>query len=139
MIKLYSYFEYIWNYWFSLKKPIRYLLVGGFNTLFSIALFAVCYNVFNEKIGYITILVGTHFISVLNSTATFQFFVFRSKNFVLNYARANVTYLAYLCVNAVLLKISKDVLDFDVIYSQIAITLILIVPFYFINKLFSFA
>ena len=134
-----SIFKIILNYWFSLKKPTRYLLVGGYNTLFSIVLFGVCLNAFNEKIGYIAILVGTHFISVLNSTAAFQLFVFRSKNFVLNYARANVTYLAYLCVNAVLLKISKEVLDFDVMYSQIAITLILIVPFYFINKLFSFA
>lgn len=125
--------------WFNIKQPVRYLLVGGYNTLFSIILFYILYHSFQNKFGYLTILVMNHLLSVLNSTINFHFFVFRAGNFFRNYIKTNITYTFYLIINAILLKVAKDILHFDVVISQIFITILLILPFYLIHKFFSFA
>lgn len=125
--------------WFGIRQSIRYLLVGGYNTLFSIILFAVLYKYFGTNVHYILLLAISHCVSVLNSTLNFNYFVFKSStHFVIKYLKTNVVYLLYFIINAILLKVMCNTLHMQVIYSQIVIVIILIFPFYLIHKLFSF-
>ena len=125
--------------WFQIKQPIRYLLVGGFNTVISLCLFAVLYLILQNNLNYLTIAIIAHFISVLNSTITFRLFVFEANgSFLYNYFKTNISYLFYLALNLMLLYVLCDLLGIYPIYGSIIVVCILTPLFFFIHKFFSF-
>ena len=130
MIKL------ILKYWFKVPEKLRFLLVGGWNTLFSLLLFSfVLILIDNYKIT----LIISHLCSVLNSFLTFKFFVFRSSGmFLFEYIKINLVYLLHFALNFIMLYVSVEMLKMNVIISQIIITCILTIINYFLNKNFTF-
>ncbi len=125
--------------WFSLNRELRYLLVGGFNTVFSYLIFC-CFQFFlKDYLHYLLILVLVYFISVSNSFINFRFFVFRSRgNFWHEYFKVNFVYLWHLLLNMVLLYALKDYLGLNIFIAQLICALCLVVIVYFAHKHFSF-
>jgi putative flippase GtrA len=122
--------------WFKVPEKLRFLLVGGWNTVFSIALFSV---IFLKLENYKISIVLSHIISVFQSFITFRWFVFPVKNnFLLQYFKVNLLYLLYFALNFTLLYIMVEVLKIYPILSQIFITCILIIYSYVGNKYFTF-
>jgi putative flippase GtrA len=133
--------HFIFRIWFSISEKIRYLLVGGWNTLFSICLFAILNFFLGKKIDVGIILGISHIISVLQSTFTFGIFVFRSyNNFLHKFIKTNVVYFLYFLINLLLLKILVYYFNkyVNVVVLQISVVVMLIVPTYIAHKLFSF-
>ncbi len=125
--------------WFLLNEKIRFLLVGGYNTLFAYGLFCIAELILSNKFSYLIVLCIVHFISVINSFFSLRVFVFQSRgSFFLEYLRVNLVYLLYLLLNAMMLYILKSVLGINLFVAQFICIIILSVLFYFIHKFFSF-
>lgn len=129
----------IFAIWFSLNQKLRYLLVGGFNTVFGYAIFCLFQFLFDAKLHYLIILVLVYFISVSNSFINFRFFVFRSRgHFWREYLKVNFVYLWHLIFNIILLYILKDRMHINIFVAQFICAIILVVIVYFAHKHFSF-
>jgi putative flippase GtrA len=124
--------------WFKIPEKLRFLLVGGWNTLFSILLFSGLFLILkNYKFSIII----SHFISVFQSFIAFRYFVFHSSkngNFWHQYLKVNIIYLIYFALNFALLYVFVELLKIYPIASQIFITCILIIFSYLGNKHFTF-
>ncbi len=128
----------VFAYWFSLEEKLRFVLVGGYNTVFAYAVFCLFQIVFGKYLNYIIILAITNFVSVINSFFNFKIFVFRSKQKVLpEFIRAVLVYFGYFCCNAILLFVIKN-LGVNLFLSQFICVVILTVAVYFSHKYFSF-
>ena len=130
----------ILNLWFKIPEKLRFVLVGGWNTLFALALFAL---IFQFSDNYKLSLIVAHFTSVLQSFLTFRFFVFRANlnkdaNFLLEYLKMNLVYLIYFGLNYFLLVLFVEIFKIYPIIAQVIITCILMVYAYIANKYFTF-
>jgi putative flippase GtrA len=125
--------------WFKIDERIRFLLVGGYNTLFAFLLFCLLEFLFRDHFHYLIILFLSHIISVLNSFITFRFFVFRSQGHVVHeYIKINIVYLIYYLSNAALLYLLHDLFHINILISQFTCICILMVATYTAHKHFSF-
>lgn len=129
----------LYAYWLQLSDKIKFLLVGGANTVFSYLLFCVLQYTLKDKLHYLTILILSHFISVFNSFVTMKYLVFHSRgSFVLEYLKVNVTYLVYLALNAILLFVFVEKLAINLFIAQVMCIVTLTVFSYLAHKHFSF-
>ncbi len=125
--------------WFSLNQKLRFILVGGYNTVFAYLVFCLLEKFVGLYLHYLVILVLAHCISTSNSFFNFRFFVFRSRgNFFHEYLRTNLVYLGYLVCNAAMLYILKDLLQINVLLAQLICVIILTIVVYFVHKNYSF-
>lgn len=124
---------------FSIPEKMRFILVGGFNTLFGFTLFFCLYSLLKDKFHYITIFLSSGSIAMLIASLNLKFFVFRSKgSFLKEISRCYITYSLILLANSILLYLIVELLSQEVIISQIIVTLILIVLSYIGHKYYSF-
>lgn len=47
------------------RQPVAFVIVGAFNTLLALALFAAAYTLFGDQIGYMGSLVGAYALSIV--------------------------------------------------------------------------
>lgn len=106
IIKLYLCAE---NIWFKLPQKLRFLLVGGFNTVFSYAVFFSLYwlfdklNVWNfDKIIVSNIALLVQYCITINvSFITMRYYVFRSHgNWKVELVKAWSVYISLFLINA---------------------------------------
>ena len=127
------------DHWLNLNDKIKFVLVGGYNSLFGYLTFCFLQILLMSKMHYLLILTIGHFISVLNSFLSFKFLVFHSKgNFLQEYLRVNLVYIGYLIANALLLFILKDIIGINIFISQLFCVITLAILVYFGHKYFSF-
>lgn len=105
-IKLYLWAE---NIWFKFPQKLRFLLVGGFNTVFAYAVFFALYwlfinlNIwdFDKIIISNVALVVQYFITINLSFATMRYYVFQSHgNWKKELLKAWSVYVGLLFINA---------------------------------------
>jgi len=125
--------------WFHLDRRVRFILVGGYNTLFSYLIFLLLEGLLSNSINYLVVLCVAHFISVFNSFINFRVFVFQSRGrFWHEYIKVNIVYIGYLLLNVILLYFLKSILGVNLFVAQIICIVILTLLFYQIHKNFSF-
>jgi putative flippase GtrA len=124
------------NKWFKIPEKIRFLIVGGWNTVFSLLVFVVILKLIGN---YKLTLLVSHVIGVFNSFITFKFLVFRTRgNFLKEYIKVNIVYVIYFILNFIMLTFAVEVLKLGEITSQVGICIILTVFSYMMNKYFTF-
>ncbi len=64
--------------WWRLPQKIRFLIVGGYNTVFGYAAFAVCFLIVGKRIHYLLVGLLAHLLSVTNAFLVHRSFVFRA-------------------------------------------------------------
>lgn len=105
-IKLYLWAE---NIWFKFPQKLRFLLVGGFNTVFAYAVFFALYWLFSnlniwdfDKIIVSNVaLVVQYFITINLSFITMRYYVFQSHgNWKKELLKAWSVYVSLLFINA---------------------------------------
>ena len=132
--------ERILRLFFNLPQKILFILVGGYNTAFSIILYYLLYNLISGYMGYLSVLVLTHILSVLNSYLALKWFVFRTEgHYIREFLRCNITYLVFLILNFSLLYISVDLLEIAPVVAQTVIVIVMAILSYIGHKYFSFA
>lgn len=134
MIELYKKIEKIW---FKFNQKIRFLLVGGFNTVFSYLVFAGLY----EMIGlhYNLALIIQYFITVNVSFVTMRYYVFQSNGvFKAEYIKAIGVYVLMFFFNAFALNFFVVVLGFYPLLGQALYLILSTIITYILHKNFSF-
>ena len=126
----------LFQFWINLPEKVRFLLIGGWNTFFSLTCFSIVFLILkNYKIS----LIIAHFLSVLQSFISFRTFVFFSKGDIIKeYLKINLVYLVYFALNFLLILFFVEILKIYPIIAQFLITCILIVFSYLSNKYFTF-
>ena len=135
MIKLYKFLE---NIWFLLPRQLRFLLVGGFNTVFSYVLFAFLIVIVNMPYKFALVL--NYVIAVNLSIFTMRYYVFRSfGDFWKEYCKAWMVYVLVLFLNYVAMYTMVDIYKMNELVAQAVYTFFITFFIYFMHKYVSFA
>ena len=118
------------------NKPLLSIFVGFINTIFGISIFPIIYY-FSESLHYNFLVTLSTILAVTFSYSTHKFFVFKTKKNFINELKKYLPFqfLFYL-INLALLNIAVEILKFNLLYTQIGITLgIAIISFFIYEKI----
>ncbi|MBI5792165.1 MAG: GtrA family protein [Rhodocyclales bacterium] len=120
-------------------ERVRFLLVGGWNTLFGTAMFATLYLLLVGHLHYLAILVISHVLSSINNWLTYRRLVFVSRaDRLAEFVRFNASSLTVLAFNFAGLWLLVDFCDWHPIASQILLVAATVVLSYLIHAGYSF-
>lgn len=120
-------------------QVLRYLVVGGWNTLFGIGLFALMFWALQRWLHYQVIVAVAWALSVINAFACYKFFVFRTRGHVWReLARCYVVYTAALAAQMAGMWVLVEGGGLHPVVANILVTFIVVVISYLGHKLFSF-
>lgn len=135
MIKLYRWLEKIWFQ--KIPQKLRFLLVGGFNTVASYLLFTGLYFLLNRQ--YILSVVLQYILSINISIVTMRYYVFQSHgSFIKEYLKAASVYAYLLVFNTAWLFVFIDAWHVNALVSQAGYLLVSTILTYLCHKHFSF-
>ena len=121
------------------REQLLYLVVGGWNTVFGYAVWALLQFLLGDHLHYLVVVLIAWPIAVLNAYLGYRYLVFHSSGSILaELPRFSLVYLATLAVNLVLLPIALQVLPFSIYVVQALLTMIVVVGSYLGHKYFSF-
>ena len=121
------------------RKEVRYLVVGGWNTLFGYLIFAVLQLTVGHIIGYMAVLVIAQVIGILNAYLCYRAWVFQVKgNWWLDLIRFSTVYWIVFGVNLVALPLMVSVLGMNVLVAQAIFLVVTVIASYFAHNHFSF-
>ncbi len=127
------------RFYFRRREQLLYLVVGGWNTVFGYAVWALLQYLLGDYLPYLVIVVLAWPIAVLNAYVCYRFIVFRSRGPVLQeLPRFSLVYLATLLVNLALLPVALRVLPFSIYVVQALFTAVVVVCSYLGHKYYSF-
>ena len=77
----------------EVHKLARYLIVGGWNTLFGMGLYALLYETFKQDVNYLLLTVPCNILAITNAFLCYKIFVFRTRgNWWREYWRCYLVY-----------------------------------------------
>lgn len=121
------------------EQKIRYLIIGGWNTVFGYGVFAGLYFWLSGSVHYLLILSISYVLSITNAYIGYKIFVFRTKgNILKEYLRFYVVYGVSFLFNLATLPIFVEMLKFNMYAAQAVVTIITILGSYVLHKKFSF-
>ena len=139
---------YLWaeKIWFSFPQKIRFLLVGGFNTVFAYVLLNLLNFLFlsldlaySETIIANVALIIQYVVSVNVSFITMRYYVFQSHGvWIQEYIRAWSVYLLLFVINAPIITLFMEFLNWDLWLSQAVFLVIETILTFVLHKYYSF-
>lgn len=124
-------------FWFSFPQSVRFLLVGGFDTVVAFCSYSLLIYI---GLHYSLTLIVNYIFSVSVSIFNMRYFVYRSENsFIKEYSKGWMTYLSTLCINYVFLFFAIDVFHVGAIKAQAVYTIFITIYIYFVHKYFTFS
>ncbi|NQW58327.1 MAG: GtrA family protein [Polynucleobacter sp.] len=118
----------------SQREKVRFLVVGGFNTIFGLGLYPFLYFILgaaNGPIGYLHLLLISQLICVSISYFGNKIFVFRSKNSSISeYGRFWLYHLLVIGVNLLLLPLIMNGLSVNPMIAQTLFSVLVIITSY---------
>ena len=121
------------------RKQVRYVLVGGWNTLFGWAVFVVLQLAVGQAIGYMAVLVVAQIVSIANAYVCYRWLVFRVQgNWWLDFVRFSAVYWVVFALNVVALPLMVSVLGMNVIVAQTIFVVVTVIASYIAHNRFSF-
>lgn len=119
------------------KEKIRYLFVGGWNTLFGYAVFIGLY--YFVPLHYMVIVTIANILAITNAYMCYKFLVFKTRgNYVGEYLRFYVVYGGSMLLGLMLLPLFVELLRLHPVLAQTILVPIGIVVSYLGHKHFSF-
>jgi putative flippase GtrA len=121
------------------NQPLRFLVVGGWNTGSGYLVFALLYYFLSPHIHYLAILALTVVVNVTNAFLCYKFIVFRTRgNYLREYLRFYAVYAVPIGLGFVLLPFAIEVLKLNAYVAQALVTLFLAGVSYLGHKHISF-
>lgn len=134
-----SLFVKIWNLWFLFNQKIRFLLVGGFNTVVSYIMFLVFVWLLSPE-HYQAALLLSWVLSSFSSYFTQKIFVWRTAgNYFREYCRCLLTWSFAYLINALLLWFFVEKMLLPAWLGQAAAICTVTVFTFILFKYFAFA
>jgi putative flippase GtrA len=122
-----------------LGEPLRYLIAGGWNTLFGYSTFAALYWLLSPRVHYAAIMIASTVVNVTMAYLSYKLFVFRTKgNWLREYARFYAVYAVPIGLGFVLLPFLIEVFRMNAYLAQALVVGITVVISYFGHKHVSF-
>jgi putative flippase GtrA len=120
-------------------RPLRYVLVGGWNTGFGVGFFTALYLFSGTTLGYITVLTVAQIVAVLQSHLTQRTLVWRSHApYLPELLRFSTIFAVTFGANLVLLGVCVAALHTPVLVTQWSLTLLLLLPTYLVQRSWAF-
>lgn len=122
-------------------ERVRFLVVGGFNTVFGFLLFTGIELLFGRWIGYIVTLLISYVIAIIVAFILHRHVTYRvtgTGNVIVDFLRFASVYLVAIAINLVALPLLVELAHFPPILAQALITIVTTLVSYFGHKLFSF-
>lgn len=147
IIRLYCWAE---NLWFTFPEKLRFLLVGGFNTVFAWSVFALLNWIFmqiNMRAGWniseIVVanvaLIVQYVITINFSFITMRYYVFRSHgNFWREWAKAWSVYIMLYSINAPSISFLMWAFGLDAWWAQAIYLIFSTIVTFLLHKYYSF-
>jgi len=121
------------------RQELRYLVAGGWNTLFGYSSFALLYYLFAGRVHYAVIMVASTIINVTMAYVSYKVFVFRTPgNYLREYLRFYAVYAVPIGLGFVLLPLLVETTHLNMYLAQAIVTLITVVISYLGHKHVSF-
>src|SRR5664279_759989 len=126
------------RFYFRRREQLLYLVVGGWNTLFGYAAWALLQYLLGDHLHYLVVVVLSWPIAVLNAYIGYRYVVFRSRGLVLReLPRFSLVYLVTLLVNLALLPLALRVTPFNIYAIQAGFAVVAVVCSYLGHKHYS--
>jgi putative flippase GtrA len=122
-------------------QRIRFLIVGGFNTVFGYAVFVALELTIGVRIGYLLSLYSAYLIALMVGFALHRHFTYQvtgTGNILLDFMRFSGVSLVALAVNTAALPLLVELGGLSPIAAQAIIVVFTTLVSYFGHKLFSF-
>lgn len=120
-------------------QGLRFLAVGGFNTVFGFCLFAVLLHIAGGRIHYLFVLTFATVIAVVVAFFGYRTFVFKVRGNVLrDLGRFSLVYIGALAANAALLPLLVEVLELPILLAQAFVVSGTVVATFLAHRSFSF-
>jgi putative flippase GtrA len=124
----------VWN-----SQFVRYLLVGGWNTVFGMAVYAGLYGWLGGRVHYLALLVPANILAVTNAYVCYKLFVFKTRgNILREYGRCYVVYGGIMLAAAVLMYVLVDGLGMPPTVANCLSVVLTTVVSYLAHRGFSF-
>lgn len=121
------------------NQKLRFLTVGGFNTVFGYAMFSLDYFLLGKHIGYVGSLITSHLIASWVAYVLFTRVVFTTgSRGVVAYLRFQSAYVIPLLLNAICLPLLVATLMVNVYLAQAVFASGWTIASFFVHKYFSF-
>lgn len=122
------------------KQQVRFLIVGGVNTLVGLVVYPVLYFVLNPiGFSYMLLLIMSQFICTNFSYLTNKTIVFKTENgSMFEYLKYNSFQVAVMAVNILALPLCVEVLKWNPVIAQTIYTMIVVVVSYFWHSKITF-
>ncbi|MEY4477340.1 MAG: conserved rane protein [Actinomycetota bacterium] len=123
----------------SIAEKIRFLLVGGFNTVVGIGSFSAIQFLTDGALHEVVVLLLSHAISSSVAFVLHRWVVFRvSGPILMDWVRFQSVYVLPLSINAIVLPLLVRVAGVNVYLAQVMFTCVAVVISYLGHKHFSF-
>lgn len=137
-MRMHNFIRFVLNIWYKFPQKLRFLLVGGFNTLVSYAFFASFIFILGDQ-RYQLCLVLAWVLSSFSSFAMQKIFVFCTKGkWCREYFRCCVCWVFGYVINAVILEAAVNWGGWNVYPAQAAVIVVTTVVTYLLFKNFAF-
>jgi putative flippase GtrA len=122
-----------------LNDKIRYLLIGGYNTIIGYGVFVALWLLWGQSLHYIGVLVFSHVISVTNAFFAYRILVFRKKGGAWgDFFKFNMVYLGAFGFNLLALPVLIEGAGFHPLVAQALLVVVTVVASYVLHRRFSF-
>ena len=126
----------LFTLWMKLNQKVRFILVGGYNTCFSYALYALF--VWLKMNPHLALLLS-FFLSSFNSYFTQKFYVFNTKgNYISEYIKCLTTWAGSYFINMILLILFLEFIGFNPYLAEFIALIILTCYSFVALKYFAF-
>lgn len=120
------------------SERIRFLMVGGINTVVGYLLFVLFYQLLGPEF-YLPAYVTSYAVALLSGYTLQRLFVFKAKGqVVLDFLRYTAVQLVTFTVNLLLLPLFVEFFRMDPLIAQAIILFITVVGSYFAHRYFTF-
>ena len=118
---------------------IRYLIAGGYNTVFGFAVFTGLFFLLESDLHYLGIAIITQIISITNSYIVYRVFVFKSRGSIINeYFRIYIVYGISFILGIALLTLLVEFAGLHPVLAQFFVIIITVIVSYIGNRRFTF-
>ena len=120
-------------------QRLRFLVVGGYNTLFGLAVFAGLYAALHSRVHYLLILVVAHVLAIANAFTTYRLLVFGHTGAVWpSLGRFGLVYGFLFVANAAGLVVLVEIIGLPVFAAQVLLVVASVTLSYVLHGRFTF-
>lgn len=117
----------------------RYLLVGGWNTVFGVGVYALLFALLGDHVHYLILLIPANILAITGAFLCYKYLVFRTRgDGWREYFRCYVVYGAAMLLGAGGLWLLVDFGGLNPVFANLLVTALTVVCSYLGHRFFSF-